>query len=134
MEPLAILLVEDDLHLRSCLAELLSSTIHRVTAVETLRHAREQLQGSRFDVLVTDILLADGDGLELIQEAKVREPELRIVAMSGGGDFLPPSYCLSLAVAFGAIAPLIKPFRFEQLLRAIEGGATPSLDHAYAGA
>jgi two-component system, chemotaxis family, chemotaxis protein CheY len=125
--PLSILLVEDDDRLRNMLKHLFDRTSHRVVFTDGVPDARAKLQAQHFDVLVTDMLLGDEDGTELILAARNAFPSLRVVAMSGGGNYLRPSFCLSLAVGFGAIAALVKPFTFDELLSAIEGTALP--DH-----
>ena len=125
MQALRVLLVEDDDQLRNCLAQLLRRTPHRVICAAGPETALRFLATEAFDVLVTDMLLGAGDGIDVISAARAALPDIRIVAMSGGDDDFRASSCLSLAVAFGASAPLVKPFSFEELRSAIEGSPAP---------
>ena len=70
------------------------------------------------DLVLTDILMPDKEGLETIQELLALHPKLKIVAMSGGGKFGPDSY-LVLAQKLGAKATLQKPFMREELINTI---------------
>ena len=67
------------------------------------------------DILITDILMPDKDGLEIIRELHIDYPKVKILAITGGGatgslDFLPQ------AKAFGAHATLHKPFMRHDLI------------------
>jgi len=70
------------------------------------------------DLVLTDIIMPDKEGLETIQELLEICPTLKIVAMSGGGKFGPDSY-LPLAQKLGAKAALQKPFMREDLINTI---------------
>ncbi len=65
--------------------------------------------------MVLDIILPDQDGLEVLRDARAKRPDLRVLAISGGGR-LGPSFYLKLADAFGANAVIEKPFTAEQLI------------------
>lgn len=111
-----ILLVDDDQLVNTTLLMTLENQGHDVVACGDGRAALERLrQDTAFDVMITDILMPDMDGLELIRAVRALAPQLRIIAMSGGGrrgnqDFL------QFAEAFGADAALTKPFNGETLL------------------
>jgi DNA-binding NtrC family response regulator len=119
-KPLSILLVEDDPEFRSCLEILLKRTQHEVIAAQDVPTAIQLLQEQSFDVVVTDILIGDRDGSEVIAATRRKQPGAHIVAMSGGDTHLRPSYCLNVAISWGACAPLMKPFSFDDLIAAIE--------------
>lgn len=70
------------------------------------------------DVVITDLIMPDKEGIETIIELRKKSPELIIIAMSGGGrddsrDYLPA------AKSLGANATLYKPFESEELVNAI---------------
>lgn len=75
------------------------------------------------DVLITDILMPDVDGMEIIDEFRKRWPQVRIIAMSGGGEMVRGDY-LSVATQIGADVTLRKPVDPEQLLQLLSGFAT----------
>ncbi len=65
--------------------------------------------------MVIDIILPDQDGLEVLRDARAKQPDLRVLAISGGGR-LGPTFYLKLADVFGADAVIEKPFTAEQLI------------------
>jgi DNA-binding response OmpR family regulator len=70
--------------------------------------------------LVLDIILPDQDGLEVLRDARAEQPDVRVIAISGGGR-LGADFYLKLAGAFGANVTIQKPFT---ALRLIEGWKT----------
>jgi len=90
-----------------------------VTGAKTGREALNLCRTKGCDLIVTDVLMPDLDGIELINELK-RTPKVRVVAISGGGHNIEAGYCLNLAKASGAHVTLQKPFNRKQLLSAVE--------------
>jgi CheY-like chemotaxis protein len=78
-----ILVVEDHGDSRLVLSNLLGHWGYEVTTVGTVHDALQSLGGASFDVLLADLGLPDGDGLELAAEAKKRQPHTKIVALTG---------------------------------------------------
>jgi DNA-binding NtrC family response regulator len=70
-------------------------------------------------LVITDILMPDGDGLEVISELKKARPSARIIAMSGGGSHLRAEDCLKFAKGLGAHDVLMKPFNREQFVKLV---------------
>jgi YesN/AraC family two-component response regulator len=75
----------------------------------------KRLMGDPIDLIITDIIMPDMEGIEFIRSVQSSHPALPIVAISGGGrshnlDFL------KFAQRLGAISTLAKPFRREELL------------------
>lgn len=68
------------------------------------------------DVLITDILMPDVDGMEVIDEFRSNWPGVRIIAISGGGERVKADY-LSVATQIGADVTLKKPVDPEKLLQ-----------------
>lgn len=89
-------------------------------SVET---ALEQMKARHCDAAVVDILMPDRDGLNFILEVRKIRPDLRIVAVSGGGRIgaLP---LLKMAAGLGADATLVKPFSATDLGLALRPAAT----------
>jgi CheY-like chemotaxis protein len=83
------------------------------------------LRSSPFDVIITDVLMPNGDGVEVIAEVKRSQPTARILAISGGGHHLKAVDCLKIAKGLGATAVLLKPFNREQLLEAVSNLTIP---------
>lgn len=93
---------------------------HRVTPAADGATGIRLLEGIQYDVLLTDMLLGEKDGIEVIQAARKHQPGIRIIAISGGGQYLGASYTLNMAVALGAAASLVKPFTMDELITAVE--------------
>jgi len=107
-----ILLVEDD--------ELVLSALKAVLAEEPVESwfarngivAMAILEEQPIDLIVTDIIMPEMDGLELILAARKRWPDIKILAISGGNPRNPMDY-LAEAKDFGAERTLAKPFEIE---------------------
>ena len=115
------LVIDDEPDVRDLLAEMLEAAGFEVVAPATSSLALKEIAGRRFDVVVTDVLMPDVDGIEVIRAARKANPGCRVVAISGGSDRLPAPVGLRLTEAFGADAVLYKPFARKELLAAIEG-------------
>jgi DNA-binding NtrC family response regulator len=119
MSSCAILVVDDEEELRELIRHVLERAGHSVACASNGLEASLVIARCQFDVVVTDMLMPDRDGLELISEIKAKHPALKIVAMSGGGQIGSDQY-LSMAKGFGAHVLLRKPFAHQALLAAVE--------------
>lgn len=90
--------------------------------------ASETLEKERFDFIVSDMLMPERDGLELLSEVRRKHRETAFIAISGGGQ-VSGKYYLEMARRLGADEVLAKPFSHAQLLAAIDvaiqGHGTP---------
>lgn len=73
-----------------------------------------------FDLVVTDMVMPDGDGWDAILVINRLHPATRILAISGGGDYMSPEDCLRVAKGMGADWILRKPFERAQFFEAVE--------------
>ncbi len=126
MKPLSILVVEDDADVMKIVRLILERASHHVTAVASVAGALGLVRRQCFDVVLSDVLVGEDDGIDVLREARLLQPTARLVAMSGGGRLLHPSFCLTIAAAFGAVR-LKKPFDAAELLLAVEGAAAVAL-------
>jgi YesN/AraC family two-component response regulator len=110
-----ILLVEDEPLVSETLASAMKSKGHVVVTagngVEGLKRFAEQ----RFDLVVTDIIMPDKEGIEMILEMRRHKPDTRIIAISGGGRTGNVEF-LKMAGSLGAMATLKKPIRLAEFL------------------
>lgn len=120
MNPRSILVADDEEGIRRLLEQWLTRVGHRVTCVADGRAAARLMREQKFDLLITDVVMPDGDGLELITAFKKAQPEARILAISGGGRYLQSNDCLKIAKGLGAHGAVMKPFNAEQMLAGIE--------------
>lgn len=124
MSGLSILVVDDEEPIRSYLATILTRKSYSVTVAADGRSAVDLMGEHQFDVILTDVLMPNGDGLEVMIAAKRWQSDAKIIAMSGGGLELGPGTCLQLAAALGSATRLFKPFTADQLDAAIEAATT----------
>ncbi|MDQ6860446.1 MAG: response regulator, partial [Verrucomicrobiota bacterium] len=82
IECVHILVVEDHADTRCALSRLLARFGYEVAAAENFHDAVQLLDNLRFDVLVSDLGLPDGDGLNLVGEARKRQPLAKTVALT----------------------------------------------------
>jgi len=119
-----ILIVEDTKLMRDSLVDVLSAAGHEiVTADNGLLAVELVAEGSCFDIIVTDIIMPEMDGIQTILELQTMLPEARIIAISGGSARMDKAQGLETASRLGAIAVLEKPFEVDALLGAIESAA-----------
>ena len=113
------MLVEDSGMLRTQLGKMLELQGHVVLQATQGKHAIRLLQTETPDVVVTDILMPEMDGLELVRVLRETGRRIPIVAISGGGELAAP-VCLRLASLLGASATIRKPFRCQELFALID--------------
>jgi two-component system, chemotaxis family, chemotaxis protein CheY len=77
------------------------------------------LASRRFDVLITDVWMAAGDGLQLIRNVRAAGMTIPVVAVTGGAPRAPQEFSADEAEKAGADRVLIKPVGLDELLRAV---------------
>jgi DNA-binding NtrC family response regulator len=117
-----ILIVDDEPSLRDSLQRTLEREGHETVLASDLRSARRTLSEGGFDLLLTDIRLGDGSGLDLVAEARAAGPKLRIVAITAFGSV----ETAVEAMRRGADDFLEKPFRPDVLRGRLERVLEPA--------
>lgn len=121
----SILLVEDSEMVRFALSALLRDSGHDVTEAGHGKRAERALAEDRFDLVVTDVFMPEMDGIELIKRVRSSHPEVKVLALSGGGARQPPKYAIGLAASLGAHATMQKPVDNEAFLTQIDALVGP---------
>jgi CheY-like chemotaxis protein len=101
------------------IVEVLEGLGHAVTETENGRLAIERLGSAAFDLVITDVLMPEMDGIEVIKAVRRTRPETKILAISGGAPNLPAGYALKLTEMFSADAVLYKPFMNDELRKSV---------------
>src|SRR5437868_225744 len=116
----SILLVDDDEQFRTMLSEVLTRAGYEVQTACDGNEASRMYRRQPADLVITDLIMPEKEGLEMIMELRRNYPEARIIAMSGGGRNGTVNY-LEAARAFGAQQVLNKPFFHQEILEAVRG-------------
>jgi YesN/AraC family two-component response regulator len=114
-----ILIIDDEPQIRSMLKLMLERDGHEVAeapdGIEGIRIYRQ----NPTDLIITDLIMPNKDGIGMIIELKKEFPDVKIIAMSGGGLNKPDGY-LKGAEKLGAACTLTKPIDRDEMLRAIK--------------
>jgi len=120
-----ILLIDDDAALLRLLATAFENAGHTPCMATGGRAGMKLFSSMTPDVVVTDILMPDQEGIETIMAMKKARPAVRIIAMSGGG-LMPGADVLKLAARLGADGVIVKPFRPSDLVAMVAEMAAPA--------
>lgn len=114
----SILVVDDDTQVLDVMSEMLKLEGHQVTLAENGKQAVEQVEAEAFDLVITDLIMPEKEGLETIADIRKLRGPVPIIAISGGGRIGPTDY-LETARFIGADATLAKPFGRDELINAV---------------
>lgn len=113
-----ILVIDDEAPVRDMMRQTLERAGYEVVEAGDGRRGMAQLRQQPVDLVITDILMPEQEGIETIRMLRKEFPQMKILAISGGGkkgnlDVLP------IARTFGAHYTLAKPFERQELLDAV---------------
>jgi CheY-like chemotaxis protein len=115
----SILVIDDEEAIRTLCRRILTHEGYQVIeapdGAEGVRQYREQ----RPDLIITDIIMPEKEGIETIMDLRREFPAVKIIAISGGGQATTGATCLHLAKSLGALKTLAKPFTRQELLEAV---------------
>ncbi|HPX56368.1 MAG TPA: response regulator [Syntrophales bacterium] len=114
-----ILIIDDDDTIRDVLVEYFDSMGYGVMEATNGREALERQMDNPADLVITDLIMPEENGLETILELRNRHPSLKIIAMTGSGHF-GALEDLKTASCMGAHRTFSKPFHLEDMLQAVE--------------
>lgn len=123
-----VLVVDDDRAVRGLVRRTLEGAGYRVLEAADGADALRIVDAHPVALVVTDVLMPERDGIEVVLQLATRERRVPIIVMSGGGTGLDVETLVSTALAFGAAAALAKPFSIGALLSLVGevlGGAPP---------
>jgi CheY-like chemotaxis protein len=123
-----ILLIDDDTHVREPIAKALSRAGFNVQTAVNADSGLASLADGEFDLLISDIIMPGIDGVQAIRQARASHPDIKIIAISGGGNFAQETFepdaitttaYLRAATDAGADEVLTKPFERQELIAAV---------------
>jgi PAS domain S-box-containing protein len=114
--PAKVLIVDDDTQVRSFVATLLEVEGFEVSQAANGRQAQERCRAGDIDLVITDLVMPEQEGLETIHAIRRNWPQLPVIAISGafGGAYL------DLAKKLGAQAIIRKPFQADEVLAEVQ--------------
>ncbi|MFQ5774226.1 MAG: response regulator [Kiloniellaceae bacterium] len=113
-----ILLIDDETEFRQTIRLMLEQAGHEVLEAGNGTDGVEMHKSMDPDLIITDIIMPQKEGIETILALRRHDAKARIIAISGGGRLKMADF-LTVARKFGASHTLAKPFRREQLLEAV---------------
>ena len=125
----SILIIDDEEDIRDVLKMVLESVGHEVKVVSNGNEAVELQRREPSDLVITDIIMPEKDGVSTIKEIRQEFPGIRIIAISGGGSVDPVAYqpeaitttaYLEAAKQVGADRVFTKPFERKELIQAVD--------------
>ena len=117
--PLEVAVADDVADIQRLIREWLTHAGHKVTCVDNGHELVKLCTARRFDIVITDVMMPESDGFEVVTALKQTCPDLRIVVISGGGRVMAIGDSLRVATRLGADAVLAKPFSGAQLMATI---------------
>jgi len=128
-----ILIIDDDDTMREIMAELLALDNYETVLAADGSLGLESYRQERPDLVITDLIMPNKDGVTVVQELKAEFPQARIMVLSGTQDLSK----FSQAVRFDANRILTKPFETDQLLDAVaqlideDAHVSPAYQHSH---
>lgn len=127
-----ILVIEDDAEFRTPLVKMLTGDGHTVSIAQDGTVALAMLETLQPDLIITDILMPNMDGIEMIAELSRLNYAVPIIAMSGGPRSLTAESTEAPGAFMRVTATLAKPFSRADLRRAIQASLASLLPRGYA--
>jgi CheY-like chemotaxis protein len=122
-----ILLIDDEPQIRSMIRLILEREGYDVVEASDGFEGIQLFRQKPTDLIITDLIMPNKDGIGMIIEIKKEFPDVKIVAMSGGGLNRPEGY-LRGAQKLGATFTLSKPINRQEILRAVKDTLKSTLD------
>ena len=113
-----ILVIDDDEVVNNMIRQLLQAAGYEAEGAPDGARGMRLMERGSFDLVVTDILMPEREGLETIHLIREKSAALPIIAISGGGR-MSPEQCLTMAQYLGADYTFQKPFDHEAFLGAV---------------
>lgn len=114
-----IMVVDDDPAFRLLVSNLCRQQGWQVVEAADGEQAIKGLRQQQVELMVTDLLMPNKEGLELIREAKQTWPRLKIIACSGGAGPVDKDNCLHFAQGMGADLTFTKPLALSEFASAM---------------
>ena len=115
-----ILVVDDDPVMIGLISLYLTRHAHEVTTAKNGREALARLHVESFDILITDIIMPEMDGYDLLIRLLLQPKRPKVITMSAGASDLDPKQVLETSSALKVDATLVKPMTSDELNRVVD--------------
>ena len=115
----SILIIDDDAQFRAMLRQMLSRAGYEVLEASNGKEGMRIYRDKPADLVITDLIMPEKEGIETISDLRREFPDVKIVAISGGGKMGPDDY-LHGAKLIGAERIFTKPLEREEILEAVK--------------
>ncbi|MBD3420206.1 MAG: response regulator [Chitinivibrionales bacterium] len=114
-----ILIVDDDEIMRTMLQDMLAIEGYAVDCAPDGAVVQHMLKNQSYDLIVTDIVMPEKEGIETIIHIRKAHPDLPVIAISGGGRMAPGDY-LEVAQGLGVNFTFAKPLDRKEFVAAVK--------------
>ena len=114
-----ILVIDDDEQIRSMLCAILEREGYEVEVAADGEQGLNLFRKNPADLVITDILMPEKEGIETVRELREEFPDAKIIAISGGGSLAHPEIYLELCKKFGALRTFQKPVDRRELVSSV---------------
>ena len=129
VEKKRILVIEDDADSLFATKKIISGAGYNVETAHDGVAGMECFDKFKFDLVITDMIMPNKEGTEVISEIRKKDPHVKIIAVSGGG-YIASEFYLRVAKKLKADLALHKPFSPNDLLAAMDSLMSPSIKRA----
>lgn len=114
-----VCLIDDDKEILHLLRQLIAKKGYYVADYQDSQEGIAAIENQHFDLLITDILMPEVDGIEVLRRAMKEKKDLKCIAISGGGSLIPVDY-LAIVKTMGIKHAFTKPLNLPALEAAID--------------
>ncbi len=115
-----ILIIDDNSEVLETYRRILEHAGYEIIVATNGKEGIRTFKEEEPDLVITDIFMPEKEGLETIMELRHNFPDVKIIAISGGGDGMGPENYLKMAKDFGVMSALTKPIEMEALLEEVQ--------------
>lgn len=123
-----VLVIDDDQDIQKLLRDVLERDQYDVALATTAEDGLELARNIKVDLLISDIFMHGQGGLWAIKSIKEQDPELKVIAMSGGWSGLSADQVIRAATKVGADHGMTKPFDLKAFKASVEQLIGPALE------
>lgn len=114
-----ILVIDDDEQIRKLLRQMLEPDGYEVAEAANGNEGIDEYRKTPADLIITDIVMPEKEGFEMIADLKEEFPDIKIIAISGGGEGRDTEECISGSKKLRVSYTLAKPFDRKEFLWAV---------------